>query len=200
MPASPGRPRLASQELLQEAAFELFQLRGYRATSVDRIAKTAGFSRATFFNFFPSKAELFWVETDALIAGLRAALERGLESPRPAPLRAALLAHAASLGSASIPWALQHYRLMEAENDLVASGASRVLGITRMFADYLARRGAEGAAAGGTEGEGAGDRAAARAAAAESATLVALLLVAMREWIDAGADRGSLRDHLELAL
>jgi len=79
MPSTVGRPRRASRELLQEVAFELFQHRGYRRTSVEAIARTAGFSRATFFNFFASKAELFWVETDALLESLGAFLEEMLD-------------------------------------------------------------------------------------------------------------------------
>lgn len=189
MTPAPGRPRLASKELLQEAAFELFQLRGYRDTSVERIAKTAGFSRATFFNFFASKAELFWVETDALIDALRESLAERLAGEDPPPLREALLAHAGTLRSASIPWALQHYRLLEAADDLTASGASRVLGINRLFLDYLSRRAM-------IRGQEAGAEEAA-APAAEAATATALLLVAVRAWIDGGIERGSLREHLE---
>jgi len=192
MTPSPGRPRRASQELLQEAAFELFQLRGYRATSVEQIAKTAGFSRATFFNFFSSKAELFWVETDGLIASLRTFLEQCFETDGdgvPPTLHEALLAHAETLNSASIPWALQHYRLLEAADDLIASGASRVLGLNRLFLDYLERRDA-GFAAGE---DGAAGR------SADAAVATALLLSALRAWIDAGVERRDLRGHLARA-
>lgn len=204
MPPSPGRPRRASQELLQEAAFELFQLRGYRATSVEQIAKTAGFSRATFFNFFSSKAELFWVETDGLIASLREFLEQRLSGGRdgaegapgePPPLRDALLAHAAGLNSAAIPWALQHYPLLEAADDLVASGAGRVLGLNRVFQDYLERRDALLGASGASGASGAPPA----TRNAEAAAVTALLLTALRAWIDAGVERGDLRGHLARA-
>lgn len=185
MPPSPGRPRRASQELLQEAAFELFQLRGYRDTSVERIAKTAGFSRATFFNFFSSKAELFWVETDALIAALRESLALRLDEADPPPLREALLSHAETVPSSAIPWALQHYRLLEAAEDLIASGASRVLSLERLFLDYLERSG---------EGIDPADR------RARAAVVTALLIAALREWIDGGVGRGSLGAQLGRAL
>ncbi|MBN9613180.1 MAG: TetR family transcriptional regulator [Actinobacteria bacterium] len=192
MSPSPGRPRRASQELLQEAAFELFQLRGYRATSVEQIAKTAGFSRATFFNFFSSKAGLFWVETDGLIASLREFLEQHLEADRaeaPPSLHRALHAYAETLTSTSIPWALQHYRLLEAADDLIASGASRVLGLNRLFQDYLERREAMLTSNGGDPAP----------RSADAAVATALLLSALRAWIDAGVDRGRLSAHLERA-
>nr|WP_279550746.1 helix-turn-helix domain containing protein [Leucobacter weissii] len=175
---------------MQEAAFELFQLRGYRRTSVEQIARTAGFSRATFFNFFSSKAELFWVETDALIDALSGFLAAELDREEPLGLRDALLEHAGGMRSAEIPWALQHYRLIEAADDLIASGASRVLGVNRLFADYLRRRDA---------GEGGEGGRAAIGGEARAAELTALLIVALRSWIDAGVERGRLRDHLERA-
>jgi AcrR family transcriptional regulator len=185
MPASPGRPRRASQELLQEAAFELFQLRGYRSTSVEQIAKTAGFSRATFFNFFSSKAELFWLETDGLILLLREFMELKLGEDGPPPLREALLQYSCTMTSAQIPWALQNFRLIEAADDLIASGAGRAIDLNRMFEGYLRRR------------EGEGDRLATRG---EAATITALLLTALLDWIDAGVNRGEFRAHLERAL
>ncbi|CAG7609628.1 TetR/AcrR family transcriptional regulator [Leucobacter soli] len=185
MPTSRGRPRLASPELLQEAAFELFQLRGYRGTSVEQIAKTAGFSRATFFNFFSSKAELFWVETDALIDALHAYLERRAETSDPPALRDALLEYADTVSSAEIPWALQHARLLDAPDDLIASGASRVLGLDRLFLDYLGRSSPEA------------DPLRLRG---EAASVAAQLLVGVLDWIDAGVERRTLREHLSRVL
>lgn len=182
MPPSPGRPRRASRELLQEAAFELFQLRGYRRTSVEQIARTAGFSRATFFNFFSSKAELFWLETDALIASLREFL--GERAGR-VPLRETLLEFAGTLSAASIPWALQNFRLIEAADDLVASGAGRVLGLNELFRAHLE---------GGAEREDPGSP------RTEAAVLTALLLTALLGWIEAGVGRGDFRGHLERVL
>lgn len=187
MPQHRGRPKKASPELLQEAAFELFQVQGYRATSVEQIARTAGFSRATFFNFFASKSELYWLETDALIARLgqhlehelELALERGSEAPR--PLRAALLSHAETITSANIPWALQNIALLESAEDLIAGGAGRVLGLNRLLLSYLSRI------------EPAGDPGLARATAA---TTTALLVTALRDWIGLGVTRGPFRDAL----
>lgn len=183
--ASPvGRPRRASRELLQEAAFELFQLRGYKGTSVEQIAKMAGFSRATFFNFFSSKAELFWLETDALILSLRERLEDELKIARPQLLHHVLLEFASNLTSDRIPWALQNYRLLEAADDLIASGASRVIGLNRDFAHYLSHT--------TSPDPGALD--------ARAASTTAILVTAMLSWIDAGVTRGDFGKHLSGAL
>lgn len=190
MASSVGRPRRASQELLQEAAFELFQHRGYRGTSVEQIAKVAGFSRATFFNVFSSKAELFWLETDALIASLREFLEEQLVSDAPQELNDALQHFAATLGSDRIPWALQNYRLLEAAEDLVASGASRALGLNRVFVRYLQQTQPGDAAS-------AGDQVVLNARAAST---TAVLVSALLGWIDAGVGRGSFGEYLARAL
>ena len=194
MSPSPGRPRLASRELLQEAAFELFQLYGYRQTSVEQIARTAGFSRATFFNCFASKAEVFWVETDALIARLREVLMAAVApadrvvgggEPTGADARKTVMARvcdfAASLDSADIPWALQHVRLLEAQDDLIASGASRVRELQRVFRAAL-----QPLAPGATSAQ----------LDAWSGSCTAVLIAALTAWIDAGAARGPLSAHL----
>ena len=190
MAASVGRPRRASRELLQEAAFELFQHRGYRHTTVEMIARTAGFSRATFFNCFSSKAELFWLETDALIAELRSHLDRASERDTPPTLRDALLEFSAGLGSERIPWALQNYRLLEAAEDLTASGASRVLGLNELFQRYLGH--VSGPAA------GSGQQLILRRSQAAAST--AMFVSALLGWIDDGVMRGSFGDRLALAL
>ncbi len=184
MVASAGRPKRVSRELLQEAAFELFQHRGYRNTTVEHIARTAGFSRATFFNTFSSKAELFWLETDELVAALKKHLDAALADPAPQQLRDVLLNFASGLESHRIPWALQNYRLLEAADDLTASGASRALELNRAFARYLHD----------TE---PGDAVVLHARA--SAT-TAMLVSALLGWIDAGVVRGRFDEWLSRAL
>ena len=185
MSQSRGRPRKASAEMLQEAAFELFQVQGYRGTSVEQIARTAGFSRATFFNFFSSKSELYWLDTDALIAGLGEHLESRLSTGDPAPLREALLVHAESISGASIPWALQNFRLLESAEDLLAGGAGRVLALNRLLESYLRRSAPESDPV---------ER------SANAATTTALLITALSGWISVGVSRGSFRDQLERIL
>ena len=66
--APTGRPRALTRATLEEAASELFLEQGYPATSIDDIARRAGISRATFFNYFPQKSDvLFTAIDDALV-------------------------------------------------------------------------------------------------------------------------------------
>ena len=56
--------------MLADAAAELFLEQGYGRTTVDQIAARAGVSRATFFNYFPAKSDVMWLELDAAVAAL----------------------------------------------------------------------------------------------------------------------------------
>jgi AcrR family transcriptional regulator len=65
-----GRPRALSRITLEEAASELFLEQGYPATSIDDIARRAGISRATFFNYFPQKSDLLFTSIDDALVKL----------------------------------------------------------------------------------------------------------------------------------
>ncbi|MFK3758230.1 TetR/AcrR family transcriptional regulator [Lysobacter enzymogenes] len=88
---SPAPPRLTDRKraAILEAAVAEFRQAGYDATSMDRIAASAGVSKRTVYNHFPSKEALF-----AQI--LQQLWERSRESPELAyrgdrPLRPQLL-------------------------------------------------------------------------------------------------------------
>lgn len=188
MGRSVGRPKRASRALLQEAAFEQFQLRGYHQTSAELIARTAGFSRATFFNFFSSKAELFWVETDELIAALEDHLEQVARGSSSVDLEEALCDFADRVDGSDIPWALQNSALIEATDELIASGAVRALQLSRAFARYLSHD--------SEKNERDEDPLALRASAS---AIAAVFLTALVDWLHAGVGRGMFGPHLRKA-
>lgn len=91
MPTPPAPTRLTDRKraAILEAAVAEFRHAGYEATSMDRIAASAGVSKRTVYNHFPSKDELFAHILQQLLA-------RSLSSPdllyRPdRPLRPQLL-------------------------------------------------------------------------------------------------------------
>src|SRR6478609_2580175 len=47
-----------TRRLFLDKGLELFELKGYAATTVDDIAAAVGTTRATFYSHFPSKAQL----------------------------------------------------------------------------------------------------------------------------------------------
>ncbi|MFD4196365.1 MULTISPECIES: TetR/AcrR family transcriptional regulator [Amycolatopsis] len=66
-------PKPAKDRLI-EAAFALFEERGYDATTVDDITERAGVGRTTFFRAFRSKDEVIFPDHDVLLAAIDARL------------------------------------------------------------------------------------------------------------------------------
>ncbi len=94
------------RERLIEAAFALFEDRGYDRTTVDDIAEHAGVSRATFFRTFRSKEDVIFPDHEAVLGAVEARLAGGTH-------RTALVAV-----SEAVRLVLRHY---VAEGDLALS-------------------------------------------------------------------------------
>ena len=60
-----------ARDRLAQAAFDLFNERGYEQTTVDDIAERAGLSRATFFRSYRSKEDVIFPDHDLLIEKVR---------------------------------------------------------------------------------------------------------------------------------
>ena len=73
MSKRPVRDRLA------EAAFALFEERGYDGTTVDHIAERAGVGRTTFFRAFPTKEDVIFPDHAAVLDRIRARLATSTE-------------------------------------------------------------------------------------------------------------------------
>ncbi len=181
--AHAGRPPAASRELLQEAAFELFQRHGYAGVTVDRIARAAGVSRATFFNYFEAKSDVFWVEVDDIIDQLADAVQHlNLTNAGLRDLQTLTLRMLGGIGGAAVPWALTNASLLGDVTDLHASALRRVQVLTTAVATAPALRGA-------TMIE--------RRSIAN--TLIGALIAAVLTWAEAGIGRGPLGPYLEAA-
>src|ERR1700735_4202620 len=57
-----------ARERLAEAAFALFDERGYEQTSIDDITDRAGLGRTTFFRHYRSKEDVIFPDHDLLLA------------------------------------------------------------------------------------------------------------------------------------
>lgn len=183
-PGRPGRPRGSSREMLQEAASELFLSQTYAGTTIEQIARHAGVSRNTFFNYFSSKSDLLWVEVDASLARLPGALQASASAGGAADaVRSALLDVAADFGPARVPWALTQQELMGTTGELEASALGRLAAQATLLAAFVARRGAEPGLA------------RAFAVAVLSAAAAAAL-----DWAGAGVARGALAPYVDAAV
>lgn len=136
-----GRPRRSSQRILEEAAAELFLEQTYAGTTIDQIAQRAGVSRNTFFNYFPAKSDLLWVDFDETMARLDGELASVAAGTPPVDaVRQAITAVAASHPADSVPWALTQYELMGTRDELQASGLARFMKHSAVLQSFLAPR------------------------------------------------------------
>jgi AcrR family transcriptional regulator len=179
-----GRPRASSREVLAEAACELFLEQGYGATSVSDITRRAGVSRSSFFNYFPSKADVLWGGFDERIAELAERLSAPDASGNlDADVRAALVALAGGFAPDSLALALANARQMELDDELEREASVRQSRIARVVADRMRRAGVD-------------DLSAAVVGSAYGGAAVA----AVEEWARQGAGRTSLGEVLGRAL
>jgi len=130
-----GRPRHVSPGLVAEAATELFLEQGYHHTSIDDIARRSGISRATFFNYFPAKADVLFHEVDRLLDGIDNRIARGT-----APL-VAILDTAADVARGDLPLIATHADAMDVVTDMRRVGPARVerlrLLVASQFPDHF---------------------------------------------------------------
>jgi AcrR family transcriptional regulator len=63
-----------ASDRLAQAAFDLFNERGYEQTTVDDIAERAGLGRATFFRHYRSKEDVIFPDHDRLLDQVRGRL------------------------------------------------------------------------------------------------------------------------------
>jgi AcrR family transcriptional regulator len=63
--------KLTARDRLAQAAFDLFNERGYEQTTIDDIAERAGLGRATFFRHYRSKDDVIFPDHDRLLDRVR---------------------------------------------------------------------------------------------------------------------------------
>lgn len=76
------RKKLRTREQLVDAAFELFEKKGFEATSIEEIADAVDVSSRTFFRYFGSKEDVVLTFQDEMMATMLQALtERPPDEP-----------------------------------------------------------------------------------------------------------------------
>src|ERR1700736_4872677 len=66
--------KLSARDRLAQAAFDLFNERGYEQTTIDDIAPRAGLGRTTFFRHYRSKEDVIFPDHDRLLEQVRSRL------------------------------------------------------------------------------------------------------------------------------
>jgi AcrR family transcriptional regulator len=173
--------------MLAEAAAELFLEQTYAGTTVDDIARRAGVSRATFFNYFSSKSDLLWVEVDESLAAFPAMLADAPEDAEPMDgVLVAVVRLAEGFGPDRLPLAVTQVDLMGTDAELQASALPRFLRVVRLVAAAIARR----------AGADPGDLLPRTAATA----VVGAAVAAAGVWARAGVGRGPLAPYVRQAV
>lgn len=126
--------------MLAEAACELFLEQGFDETSIADIARRAGVSRASFFNYASSKSGLLWAGFDRRIAELESLL-------RDTPPQEALQQAFAELAPDTLALAHANAETMGIGVDLERESAIRLMRITAAIAAAERHRGADSMAA-----------------------------------------------------
>lgn len=144
----PGDPRNETSPLLSAAqrdvvarlaaaALDLFEERGFEATTIGDIARAADLNRRTFFRYFPAKEDvLFAHHVDYLYA-----LDRRLELPGRAPLETARHALEALLDGEADQreTSVRHHRLIARTLPLRDRETLWLSEYQRRIAEYLSR-------------------------------------------------------------
>lgn len=135
-----GRPASTSAHELAEIAQELFISKGFAETSVDDIAAVAGISRRTFFRYFPTKADVLWIETREELERVRRGLEAAPEheSCRDALRRAISEAYRPSQRQRT--WALHRAQIVLREPAVQGPMAPHLADFRKVIAEFVARR------------------------------------------------------------
>jgi len=182
-----GRPRRSSRATLEEAAAELFLEHTYAATTVEQIAQRAGVSRATFFNYFASKAELLWAGLDDTLREAGEAVSGVGTCAAPVDAVVEAIAGAArERGEGWLPLALTQHEVMGLGADVAGEGVARAAPLVDPVAQALAR--------------GAGRRASDGPVRVAASVVAAATAAAVMAWAADGVGRGPLEDAVRRAL
>jgi AcrR family transcriptional regulator len=131
------RPRSATtKDRLVAAAFELFEERGFEATTAEDIARRAGVGRTTFFRAFGSKDDVIFPEHDLLLGRIDERLAAATPATRALALSEAtrlVLRHYIDEGEL----ARARYRLVGSVPALRARETGGIQQYQRLFARWL---------------------------------------------------------------
>jgi TetR/AcrR family transcriptional regulator, regulator of mycofactocin system len=171
----------ATRARLERAALDLFARRGYDRTTVEDVAAEAGVSARTAFRYFPAKADLVFGDVAADLAELRrllAAQDAG--APAFEAMRGALAEFAPRIGT---PMNAERSQVVAANPELTA----RALGQRELWAEAIATELATRRGLRGPDGP----------ARLAGMLIVAILVVAVREWSRSGGQAEDLKEAVE---
>ncbi|MGU3438388.1 TetR family transcriptional regulator [Actinomycetes bacterium M1A6_2h] len=118
-------------------ALDLFESKGYEATTVDEIADAAGISRRTFFRQFRAKEDVVFVDHDIMLAQVADYLSQTHADPRAAVAEAA--ARVFERFAATLDTAHRRYTIVKDVPTLRDREIVMIFRYEGVFMDYLRR-------------------------------------------------------------
>jgi mycofactocin system transcriptional regulator len=125
---------------VEQAALDLFALKGFEQVTIDDVAAGAGISRRTFFRYFATKADAVWGDFGTHVARL----ERLLARTDPAqPVLASVCAAYVEVNDYpedELPLLRERMQLILTEPALLAHSQVRYADVDRVVAGHVASR------------------------------------------------------------
>ncbi|MGY1601408.1 mycofactocin system transcriptional regulator [Geodermatophilus sp. SYSU D00815] len=132
-------PREETRARIEQAALDLFAVKGFEQVTIDDVAAEAGIGRRTFFRYFATKADAVWGD----FGGHVARLERLLAAADPAePVLAGICAAYVEVNdyaAGELPLLRERMRLILTEPALQAHSQLRYAEVDRVVAEHVAR-------------------------------------------------------------
>ena len=174
----------SARERLAEAAFALFDERGYERTTIDDIALAAGIGRRTFFRYFPSKNDVAWGSFDEELDRMRLRLKAfPPELPLMDAVRVAIVDFN-TFAPEQIPLHRRRMRLILRTPALQAHSTLRYAAWRQVIDEFVAER--------------AGQRPDALAPRTLGYVALGVAIAAYEQWLE--TDEADLRDLMDSAM
>jgi mycofactocin system transcriptional regulator len=133
-------PRGSTRARVEQAALDLFTLKGFDQVIIDDIAAAAGISRRTFFRYFATKADAVWGDFAAHVSRLEDLLAAtDPEQPVLASVCAAYV-EVNEYADADLGLLRERMQLILTEPALLAHSQLRYADVDRVVAEHVARR------------------------------------------------------------
>ena len=125
---------------VEQAALDLFLLKGFEQVIIDDVAAAAGISRRTFFRYFATKADAVWGDFAAHVQRLKELLARAdPEQPVLASVCAAYV-EVNDYADDELPVLRERMQLILTEPALLAHSQLRYADVDRVVAEHVAAR------------------------------------------------------------
>jgi AcrR family transcriptional regulator len=143
-PATRAESQARTRQLVLEAAERLFQANGFAATSLEDIAKAAGFSKGAVYSNFAGKTDLFFAIVEQQFAvltdHLRSVLAGGADLPAQLAAVAAVYEHYVRVETGWARWFPDLAALAGQDPEARHRFAAVVQGMERAIADVIAEQ------------------------------------------------------------